>query len=226
MNILNPSDPSEQPNDFDAELPDQGADGGEEGEIIAAPKKPRIDGSTLLLTGLILSVIGATYLMVKQAGGQNGGLSSAVASANTTIKSFLTGGVPNLRQSILMERNTEKLVAQLNSYPSAHQVPASDLKGNPFGEEAVAPGPNVALSEDAAKRLQEQQRQDAERIAAGLKLQSVVYGAHSACMINGKTFAAGQRGDSFTVEKILPDSVWVQIGPLRKEIKMTPPPTE
>ncbi|MGA2230073.1 MAG: hypothetical protein ABSH22_04025 [Tepidisphaeraceae bacterium] len=224
MNLFNPSDPSDQPEDFNADMLDPGADDVvPEGDLVAPPKRRRIDGSSLLLFGLIASVCGATYIMVKVAGGNQIGFNTAVASANSTIKSFLTGGVPNLRQSILMERDTEKVVSQFNSYPSAHQVPASDLKGNPFGVEEIKQTPTVALSEDASKRLEEQQRQDAERVAAGLKLESVVFGSHSACMINGKTFAVGQRGDSFTVEKILPDSVWVQIGPLQKELKMTPP---
>jgi hypothetical protein len=42
-------------------------------------------------------------------------------------------------------------------------------------------------------------------------------------MINGRSYVEGQSGDNFQVDRILPTSVWVRIGPVQWQLKMAPP---
>jgi len=180
--------------------------------------------NTLLLLGLLAAVGGSTYLMCLRAGAQTVHTDPNVVKATTTITTFLNGGAQNLRQMMVMLHETEKVVKQFDSYPSATQIPLSDLHSNPF-QSAVLAGDSapVALSDDAQQREEEQQREAAQTILSGLKLESVVCGSHSMCMINGKTYGEGQGNSDFTIEAITPDGVWVQVGSVRQELKMTPP---
>jgi hypothetical protein len=180
--------------------------------------------NTLLLLGLLAAVGGSTYLMCMRAGAETVHTDPTVVKATTTITTFLNGGAQNLRQMMVMLHETENVVKQFDAYPSATQIPLSDLHTNPF-QSSVLPSDSapVALSDDAQQREEEQQREAAQTVLNGLKLESVVCGSHSMCMISGKTYSEGQGNSDFTVEAITPDGVWVQVGSVRRELKMTPP---
>lgn len=194
-----------------------GAD--EEGEI-GEPTRKKMNLGGLVLFGLLAAVGGATYLMCMRAGAPSPLFSPATASANSTINNFLSGGTQNVQQMMVALHNTDKVVKQFNNYTAARQVPLDNLKTNPFRATVAVAQPDEQLSDDAAKRFADDQRAAALSVAIGLHLESVVYGPHSICMINGRPYSAGEGTDSFTVEKILPDSVWVKIGAVRTQIKM------
>jgi hypothetical protein len=194
-------------------------DADDEGEI-GEPTKKKMNLGGLVLFGLIAAVAGGTYFMCTRAGAPSPFLSPAVASANSTINSFLSGGNQNVQQMMVSLHDTAKVVKQFNNYTAARQVPLDDLKTNPFRTTAGSAAPTEQLSDDAARRFADDQRAAAVAIASGLKLQSVVYGPHSICMINGRPYSAGQGNDDFVVDKILPDSVWIKIGAVRTQIKM------
>jgi hypothetical protein len=207
---------------FNSDAPEE-AFASEEEEAIPQPKRKPINTEALLLFGLLAAVGGGTYLMILRAGAQAGAMNPNAANAATTINGFLSGGVQNLRQTIAMVHDTEKVVANFNAQPAAHQVPVSGLQTNPFQSNNLKVEIAAPLSDDAAKREADEERQDATTIANGLKLESIIYGPHSLCMINGKSYAQGQGTSSFTVEKILPSGVLVRIGTFTTEIKMLPP---
>jgi len=186
-------------------------------------KRAFLNSGGLVMFGLLALVGGATYLMVLKAGGQATLMSPQTAQADTTITNFLNNGsqVQSLQK---MLRDTEKIETKFDTYPAAHQVPLDGLKTNPFVSPHVKAAPVAApLSDDAEKRQEEDNRQKAAAVAATLKLQSIALGMRSICMINGRTYAEGQSGDTFTVEKIQPQGVWVRIGDARFQITMSPP---
>jgi len=205
--------------------PVEGGDGGEgeQGVVVEKPRRKLVDAAGLLLFGLIAMVGLGTYVMVIRAGVQTGTASAATAITDGQITTFLSGGVQNLRQMMSMLHDTGKVVAQFNSSSSARQVPLDNLKTNPFRATEVVNQPVVPLSDDAAKRQAELDRQSAQAIANNLRLDSIVYGSHSGCMINGKSYVEGQSSDTFVVDRILPTSVWVRIGEIRWQLKMAPP---
>jgi hypothetical protein len=203
----------EQP-DFEVPTDEEGA--------VEEKKRLSINPNTLLLFGLLAAVGGATYLMCWRAGAQTTN-NVAASSAATTISTFLNGGQQHLQQMIVMLRETEKVVKQFDLYPSAAHVPLSDLRTNPFRSTVAAQVSVTPLSDDAVKRSEEDEKQAAQQIASGLKLESLVVGSRSMCMINGKTYREGQGNDSFTVQKITSHGVWVIVGSVRAEVTMAPP---
>jgi hypothetical protein len=214
QDMLNPMDDSQAP-------PPDGEDGFEQEEIVE-PKRPLVNGNTLLLFGL-LSVVGAgTYLMCMRAGAQVARADPMVTSAATAISAFLKGGIQSQYQMNAMLRDTEKIVHQFSTYPTARQIPLGDLKGNPFSA-GPQTRPAAPLAEEVARQREQERLAAARQIADGLKVQSIVYGGHSVCMINGKPYSEGQGTNAFTVEKIVSNGVWVRIGTTRLELVMPPP---
>jgi type II secretory pathway pseudopilin PulG len=215
--------PIDQTTQFGNDLPDMG-DEALEGEqpFIAEPKRRLVDSGAILLFGLLAAVGAGTYLMILSAGAQARGASATTAAADSAINAFLNSGVENLKQTFNTQRDTEKLVSQFNN-PTANQVPLSALKTNPFQSPDAQTHSSTPLSESTVARLERERRAAAAAVANGLKLQSLVYGAHPLCMINGKSYAQGEGTESFTVVKIQPDSVWLRIGTLEFELKMAPP---
>jgi hypothetical protein len=189
-----------------------------EQELAVEKQRRPVNTSALLLFGLLAAVGGSTYLMCLRAGSQTIQTDPSVAAAATTINSFLRGGAQDQHQMAVMLRDTEKVVSQFGSYPSAHQIPLSELRTNPFVD-AADTQPSASISDE-----QQQERQKAaQAIADGLKLESIFSGAHAICMINGKAYSQGQGTDTFVVEQILSQGVWVRIGTFRMELIMAPP---
>jgi hypothetical protein len=214
------NEPPRQEQGFDGFAPQPQEE--EEAAAEPQPKRRGVNAGGLLLFGLLAAVGVITYVMVLRTGTQRG-LTSSASAADATISTFLSGGVQNLRQMVSMLHNTEKVVHRFDTYPSARQVPLSDLRTNPFRAKPLSAAPAAPLNADAAERqLSDQRRADAA-VAAGLKLESVVFGARSVCIINGKPYAQGEGTDAFTVAKILPQQVQVRIGGEPFVLKMAPP---
>jgi len=190
---------------------------------VAARRRLSVNANTLLLFGLLAAVGGATYLMCLRASAETITENPAAQQAATTINTFLKGGAQNVRTMMVMLHETEKVVKQFDNYPSATQIPLSDLHTNPFLSLTGRSLPLSSLSDDAAKREAEEQQAAEKTLVAGLKLESMVVGAHSVCMINGKTYHEGEGTEKFRVDKITPQGVWVVVGSVRTEIKMAPP---
>jgi len=198
-------------------------EGGDESEMegMVEAKRPWLNANTLLLLGLLTTVGAATYLMCRHAAAETARADPAVEAASGTINNFLKGGAQEQYQLAVTQRDTEKIVSQFNNYPSARQVPLAGLRSDPF--ESAADTQPVTMSQTDAERHAEERRKASETIVQGLKLESIVYGSHSQCMINGRPYAPGQGNGVFTIDKIEPQSVWVQVGDLRVEIQMPPP---
>jgi hypothetical protein len=218
---MSSQDPTDRLDDSQTPPPEDG-DTDSEQEEIGQPKRRTINSNTLLLFGLLAVVGAGTYLMCMRAGAQIAEADPAITAANTAIDAFLKGGAQDQHQMGAILRDTEKIVQQFNNYPSARQIPLGDVKNNPFriGTEAR---PSAPLAEEIAKQKEREAMDAARQIAGTLKLQSIVYGGRSVCMINGKPYGEGQGTADFTVEKILSQGVWVRIGPVRLELVMPPP---
>lgn len=194
-----------------------------EGEIPFGPKRRKVDTASLLMFGLLAAVAGATYLMILRAGFHGQSPSATAAAADSTISTFLTGGVQDFRQRVSMLHNTESVVSQFNSYPTSHQVPVNELRTDPFTSPQFR---NIADTPASDANDEQEQHLAATDVVHGLKLQSIVYGSRSVCMINGRPFTAGQGTGMFTVVKILPQSVVVRVGGEKFEIDINPAPQE
>jgi hypothetical protein len=218
---MNSQEPTDQLDDSQPLQPDD-AEGAAEQEEIVEPKRLRINANTLLLIGLLTVVGAGTYLMCMRAGAQVARADPAVTVAATAIDAFLKGGEQDQHQMGAMLRDTEKIVQQFNSYPSARQIPLGDVRNNPFRVGAETQ-PSAPLAQEIAKQKDQEALIAARQIAAGLKLESIVYGGHSVCMINGKPYGEGQGTGDFTVVRILSQGVWVRIGAVRLELVMPPP---
>jgi hypothetical protein len=216
MSIQDPSEPIDEQQASEQSDMDSGA----EQEMVVEKERRPVNTNTLLLFGLLAAVGAATYLMCMRAGSQSIRTDPSVALAATTINTFLRGGAQDQHQMAVMLRDTEKVVSQFGSYPSAHQIPLSGLQSNPFRDAADT---QPSISDETTAQQQEEQRRAADEIFKGLKLESIFSGPRGMCMINGKAYSQGQGTNAFVVEKILPDGVWVRIGGLNLELTMAPP---
>lgn len=188
-------------------------------EFVSEESTPKGAGS-MLLFGLVIAAGAATYFMYWKTGPQSAAAATAESKeATTTIKQFLSDGHVSLRAMEEMRRNTENVVRRFQEHPSMTQVPLSALKTNPF--RMTAPVPAADISEAAAKRRREQEREAAVKAVQLLALQSVIVSERPACMINKTLYTEGQQIDIFVIEKISKNSVIVKANGFRFELKMT-----
>lgn len=181
------------------------------------PGKKALNANTLLLLGLMAAVGLGTYLMCKRASSELPRPDAQVSAASVAINTFLTGGASEQYKLNALQRDTDKIVARFSN-PSTHQIPLTGLHTNPFNDpQDQAP---VSLKVDVARERAEEERKAAEALTKGLKLESIVYGSHSTCMINGRPYAVGQGNEKFTIEQIDPTGVWIRVGVLKLELTM------
>jgi hypothetical protein len=188
-------------------------------EFVTDEVKSKGAGS-MLLFGLVLAAGAATYFMYWKTGPSSATAATVEAKeATTTIKQFLSDGHVSLRAMEEMRKNTERVVKRFQDHPSMTQVPLSALKSNPF---RLTPAvPDAEISEAAAKRRREQEREAAVKAVQGLALQSVIVSDRPACMINKTLYTEGQQVDIFVIEKISKGAVIVKSNGFRFELKMT-----
>src|SRR5262249_40167049 len=154
------------------------------------------------------------YFMYRRAGPQSASaamVSKETSDAHKTISTFLSTGDTGFATMEARLKNTEKVVQQFLKYPSATQVPSSDLQTNPFRlhvAQAKESTNNDGLSEAAEKKRREEERLAIKKAAEGLLLQSIMCSdTRKACMINNTIYREGQMIDNFAIEKISPATV-------------------
>lgn len=212
---------SEQDNELDHAAPDvSGAMGEDETGIVTEAKAPLNRGAVMMFV-LVLAGIGVTYLMYVRSGPQSADAATAAQAEATdaAISSFLSAKESNRKVMEQMLQNTQKVVEQFLSYPSATQVPLSDLRTNPFRRATSTPG--VPGDEEATRRKREEERVALLKAVQQLQLQSIMHSdTMRACMIDNTLYQEGQQVGSFAIEKINPSAVIVKSGPYRFELRM------
>src|SRR5262249_28826455 len=148
-----------------------------ENMVIAEPRQP-VNRSTLVVFAILVLGAGGLYFMYRQAGPKVAGaaVTKETDDAKKTISTFLPTGESGFKSMETRLKNTEKVVQQFKTYPSATQVPLADLSTNPFRvhEETKPTAPDPSLSEAAEKKRREEERQAVRRAAEGLQLQSIM----------------------------------------------------
>ena len=209
--------------DFNEQTNDssQPAEGGEDldGAFVGASRKPPNKGALGVLM-LLVAFGGGLYFMYLHNGPSSASAATREqAAATTTIDEFLKGnGSSQLMEQTL--RDTEKVVHEFQSTSIKPQVPISELATNPF---RLKPPESGAKEDDSSLRSRERMMAERERIsheAAGLELQSVMHGSHSACMVNNAMYHVGDSIGSFQVEEIRTRSVIVRQNQYRFELTM------
>jgi hypothetical protein len=197
---------------------------GDDADVIVAEQKQPLSRSTLVMFGVLVIGAGGLFAMYKHSGPKAAGaaVTKETAEARKTISTFLSG--PDAGFKTLEDRlkNTEKVVQRFAKYPSATQVPLSDLTTNPFRQHTEhAKKDNSELSEAAEKKKRDDERLAVKKAAEGLQVQSIMFGdTRKACMINNVMYREGQSFDNFTIEKISPAAVIIKNGPYRFELRM------
>jgi hypothetical protein len=206
---------------------DAGADlasqlgGGGEGEFVVTEEKKSNTQGLIFLAVLVVVGVGGTYFMYTRQGPATAAAATPEAKkAEKTINTFLTSGPDGIKMMQTMLKDTEKVVQQFLEYPSVTQIPLANLHTNPFRASTAAGASGAPLTEDAAARKREEEKQAALKASDGLKLQSIIYsGSRKACMINNTMFQEGQQVEQFTVEKIEKDRVIIKTGSFRFELR-------
>jgi hypothetical protein len=194
--------------------------GGADLETDVEEKKPSKWRGSQVLFGLIGLGLAGTYFMYVKTGPQNAAAAPQVQQAHKDVSSFLSAGPANVKTMEKMLRNTEKVIQQFLAYPAVTQVALEDLKTNPFLQ-AIATAKPEEVSEAAAAKQKEAERQAALTAVRSLNLQSVLVSERNrSCMVNNALYLEGQQVDQFTIEKIAPGSVVVRRGAYRFELQM------
>jgi hypothetical protein len=199
---------------------DDAADAGGETAYIGGESRQPLSKGTVAMF-VLLAVAGAgTYFMYVRTGPQ----SAAAASdpkAQQVIKQYMTDRDKNLFAMEKMLRDTKGFVEQFLNYPSVKQIPLSALSANPFRVTAATsdtPGP---ADDQRDKKRREEERLAILKSVNGLQLQSVMHSdSRKSCMVNNTLYLEGQQVESFTIEKISPNSVIVRNGSYRFELRM------
>lgn len=189
---------------------------GETAFVAESAKKP-VNGGTIGMLGLLVLCAAGTYFMYLRGGPQKA--SAADASTAQTINTFLADGQKHVSLMKQMLKDTDKVVMRFRQSTAQSQVPLELLQTNPFQMEA--PKAAVATEDNTmSRRRKEEERAAAVAAVQSLKLQSVLYGAQRAALMNNKLVQEGGEIDGFTIDQITQDSVIVRSGVYRFELKM------
>lgn len=186
------------------------------------PGLKNVSQSTLLLILVVLIAAGALYAMRASHGdmGSNG-MNSAVeakieqALAKLTRPEALRNDDPLLTQNLTrLFRDTDAIIEIFAVDPSEQQVPAAQLKKNPFRVHTVNTA-DLLDDPDANARAAERERAKLKKQLIDeyktLKLQSVVAGRMPIAMINNNMHREGDALGSFTVRKIRTTELAVEL---------------
>jgi hypothetical protein len=217
------SDELNQHDDPGESLPDaQAMDASDDMDsaFISSEKKPFNRTSLLIFAAMLLGG-GGVWLMRSSTGPKAASAAtSETDQARATIEQFLTDGTRSIRAMQDMLRNTEKVVARFAEFPAAKQVPLGDLKTNPFRFAMETDGGPPKVDPDVARKKLEEERRVALAAVRQLKLQSIMCGRNvKSCVINNQVYSEGQSVGSIVIEQITPNSVIVQSGAFRFEVK-------
>ena len=113
-------------------------------------------------------------------------------------------------------KDTDSVIEMFATDRTTHQVPIENVKKNPFTLPVVAAPVAPARSTDpvagTAKPKVDVRRQELEREADGLKLETVINGHKPMAIISGEIARVGQNIGSFKVRKISGRSVQLEGG--------------
>jgi hypothetical protein len=198
---------------------DGGDDNVDSAFVVPSEKQPLSKGTLAMF--LVIAVAGAgTYFMYVRAGPETA-RGAVDPDAQRVIKQFMSDRTKNKGAMEQMLRDTESVVKQFLNYPSVKQIPLSSLTANPFRMTAAPADQTPAQVDDREKKQREEERLAVRKAAEALLLQSVMHSdARKSCMINNALYLEGQQIDTFTIEKISPNSVIVRRGAYRFELKM------
>ena len=145
---------------------------------------------------------------------------AADAGTAQTINTFLADGERHVSLMKQMLKETDKVVLRFRQSTAQSQIPLEMLRTNPFQMEVATKTPAASEENSASRRRREEERSAAIASVQSIKLQSVLFGAQRAALINNKLVQEGGEIEGFTVEKITADSVIVRTGIYRFELKM------
>ena len=202
--------PEQEEESFD---PDQAVDSA---FMVPKEKQPLSKGTVAMF--VILAIAGAgTYLMYLRTGPQSASAATD-PKAQQVIKQFMNDRNKNPAALQKMLEYTESVMKQLRNYSSVSHVP---LSSNPFKMAAESGQKPTAGDDTREKKLREEERAAVAKAVAGLQLQSVMHSdKNKSCMINNTLYREGQQIDSFTIEKISPNTVIVRSGVYRFQLSM------
>ena len=212
-------DPNQDPAQEPAQPPLNGVEedtGDLDPMFVSGPSKPG-NRNAFVLGGLAVVGVATVWFMFFRHGPASASAADS-PQTNSEVKQFLDSGNINLMKQTL--KNTEKIVQQFRAYPGKTQVPLADLRGNPFRELPSKPQDHGPLN---PRDDEKEQREHAAVVKAvsGLHLQSVIRGGrHKACMINNTMYQEGQQIGPFTIAEISPQTVVLEAGKYRFELKM------
>ena len=192
----------------------------EQGEttFVTEGAKKQVNGGTIGMLGLLALCAGGTYFMYLRGGPQQA--NAADAGTAQTINSFLADGEKHVSLMKQMLKETDKVVLRFRQTTAQSQIPLEKLRTNPFQMELAPKAPVAGEDNPASRRRREEERAAAIAAVQSIKLQSVLFGAQRAALVNNKLVQEGGEIDGFIVEKITADSVIVRSGVYRFELKM------
>ena len=165
-----------------------------------------------------LGVVGAGVIWFSFFRGSPAAADAAASNQTSNqVREFLDSGNINLMKTTL--KSTEKIVQQFRSYPAKTQVPLSALQGNPF-RELPPKTQEAAATNPRDEELAQLEHAEVVKAVAELKLQSIIRGRRTACMINNTLYQEGQQVGRFVVAQITPTTVVVESGKYRFELKV------
>jgi len=202
--------PEQEEESFD---PDQAVDSA---FMVPKEKQPLSKGTVAMF--VILAIAGAgTYLMYLRIGPQSASAATD-PKAQQVIKQFMNDRTKNPAALQKMLEYTESVMKQLRNYSSVSHVP---LSSNPFKMAAESGQKPTAGDDTREKKQREEEKAAIAKAVAGLQLQSVMHSdKNKSCMINNTLYREGQQIDSFTIEKISPNTVIVRSGVYRFQLSM------
>jgi hypothetical protein len=168
--------------------------------------------SMYILGGLGVVAVAVVWFMFFR--GSPPAAQAAAAGDGPDIKKFLDNeNIALMKQTL---KDTEKVVQQFRAYPEQTQVPLASLKSNPFRELSPKADAPVARNDDEAK-----EHAKVVNAVAELHLQSIMRGGkYKACMINNTLYKQGEQVGMFTLQEVSANTVVIESGKYRFELKM------
>lgn len=192
-----------------------------DGAYVGGDSKGKMSKGTVAMFVLLAAAGAGTYFMYARTGPQTASAAAGDPKAQQVINQYMTDRTKNVAAMQKMLRDTESVVQQFLNYPSVKQIPLSALAANPFRLADVSTEGVAKVDDQREKKRREEERVAVLKAVNALQLQSVMHGDNrKSCMINNALYTEGQQVETFTIEKISPNSVIVRNGSYRFELRM------
>lgn len=188
--------------------------------VEAAPVKRvrrRIDTSSIFVA-LLSATAGAGLFYMHWSTAEMQKLVANAGASAASVDTFLSGGKANLASLGKSIRETRGTVSQLIKQPIPASAVADDRDPFVFESSQTKTSTVAAPSSNSAREQAKARLLDSAR---KLNLQSIMFGsARRSCLISGKLYFEGQPCGEFVVTSIAQDSVYLQGGEFRFELKL------